>query len=135
MACFKFNRRFYEWRRSGAGVWLLASGSRVVARVSPDALYRGMCRVDLGDGRTLSDRLNLARAKDAALSRADRALDNGRVRPGGALLVRSDEGGAQPPLAKDLKAQVRPWRAIPTVGADDQVTRATPSRDQTDTAG
>jgi hypothetical protein len=53
------------------------TADRVVALVVPDRDYAGMWRIDFGDG-ALSDTVNLSRAKDAALHRADRAIENGR---------------------------------------------------------
>jgi hypothetical protein len=75
---FKFNRSFYEWRRAGA-LWLLIRTDRVVAVVVPDAHFPSMFRIRLPDG-SMSDMVNLTRAKDAALSLADAMLD-GRIRP------------------------------------------------------
>jgi hypothetical protein len=53
------------------------TAGRVVALVAPDRHHAGMWRIDFGDG-ALSDMANLSRAKDAALHRADRAIENGR---------------------------------------------------------
>jgi hypothetical protein len=78
---FHFNRRSYEWRQAGQN-WELTTGGQVVAQVIPDAIHPGMYRVDLGDD-PLSDMVNLTRAKDAALSLADRALEKGRRRAQG----------------------------------------------------
>src|SRR5260370_17921421 len=74
---FHFNRRSYEWRQVGQN-WELTTAGQVVAQVIPDALHPGMYRVDLGDD-PLSDLVNLTRAKDAALSLADRAIEAGRL--------------------------------------------------------
>jgi|SRR5580658_8165916 hypothetical protein len=74
---FKFNRSFYEWRRTGV-VWKLVRSRCVVATVSPDSHFPSMFRIKFPDG-PVTDMLNLARAKDAALSLADAAQD-GRIR-------------------------------------------------------
>jgi len=74
---FKFNRSLYEWRRTDA-VWSLIRSGRSVATVVPDRRLPHMFRIKLPDG-SISDMLNLARAKDAALSLADASLD-GRIR-------------------------------------------------------
>jgi hypothetical protein len=74
---FEFNRSFYEWRRNDA-VWSLIRSGRIVAIVFPDLGLPSMFRIKLPDG-SISDMVNLARAKDAALSLADGALD-GRIR-------------------------------------------------------
>jgi hypothetical protein len=74
---FKFNRSFYEWRRNDA-VWSLIRSGRIVATVVPDLRLPSMFRIKFPDG-SFSDMVNLARAKDAALSLADAALD-GRIR-------------------------------------------------------
>jgi hypothetical protein len=81
-AAFRFNRRTYAWRRADQRLELMTAG-RVVALVVPDRDYACMWRIDFGDG-ALSDMVNLSRAKDAALHRADRAIENGRQRPSGA---------------------------------------------------
>jgi hypothetical protein len=79
---FRFHRRTYEWRQTGQ-TWELTTAGQTVAQVVPDEKYPGMWRVDLGDD-PLSDMVNLTRAKDAALSLADRAIETGRLsRPGG----------------------------------------------------
>ena len=44
----------------------LKLGRRAVARIEPDSKWPGMGRVRRGDSRT--DRVNLSRAKDAAIS-------------------------------------------------------------------
>jgi hypothetical protein len=74
---FKFNRSLYEWRRTG-NVWKLICSGRVVATVEPDHRFSSMFRIKFPDG-SISDMVNLARGKDAALSLADAALD-GRIR-------------------------------------------------------
>jgi len=90
---FYFNRRSYEWRQVGQN-WELATASRVVAQVVADALHPGMYRVDLGDD-PLSDMVNLTRAKDAALSLADRAIEKGRQRVQGAPPISFPDPAAQ----------------------------------------
>src|SRR5262249_26049357 len=79
---FHFNRRSYEWRQVGRN-WELTTAGQVVAQVVPDALHLGMYRVDLGDD-PLSDIVSLSKAKAAALSLADRALEKGHLRSQGA---------------------------------------------------
>jgi hypothetical protein len=79
---FRFHRRIYEWRQSRS-LWELVTAGQITARVVPDAVHTAMYRVDLGDGG-LSDMVNLTRAKDAAVSLADRAIETGRLLlPGG----------------------------------------------------
>ncbi len=82
---FRFNRHQYRW----CGDELII-GSRVVAKVVPDATCSGMWRVDLGDGR-LSDMVNLSRAKDAAVALADAFIESGRQTPRRPPYVRSPE--------------------------------------------
>jgi hypothetical protein len=59
------------------------NAGRIVAVVVPDRDYACMWRIDFGDG-ALSDTVNLSRAKDAALHRADHPIENGRQPPSGA---------------------------------------------------
>src|SRR5258708_35646913 len=93
---FRFHRRTYEWRQTGQS-WELTTAGQTVAQGVPDALHPGMYRVDLGDD-PLSDMVNLTRAKDAALSLADRAIETGRLsRPGGAPLSVPDPAVPQQP--------------------------------------
>jgi hypothetical protein len=54
----------FKWKRHGAE-WRLYRDRRVVGRVVPDAEWPGMWRVQLPGG--LSEMVNLARARDAAL--------------------------------------------------------------------
>jgi len=61
------------WRRDGAD-WVLFSGRRRFGRVVPDSKYAGMWRSRLSGDR-LSDRANLAWAKNAVLAAAERELD------------------------------------------------------------
>jgi hypothetical protein len=61
------------WRRDGAG-WLLLAGRRRFGRVVPDPNHAGMWRSTRADGR-LSDRANLAWAKNAVLVAAERELE------------------------------------------------------------
>jgi hypothetical protein len=61
------------WRRDGAD-WVLFSGRRRFGRVVPDSKYAGVWRSMLSDGR-LSDRANLAWAKNAVLIAAERELE------------------------------------------------------------
>jgi hypothetical protein len=61
------------WRRDGAD-WVLFSGSRRFGRVIPDSTYARMWRSGLSGGR-LSDRANLAWAKNAVLMAAERELE------------------------------------------------------------
>jgi hypothetical protein len=74
---FKFNRSFYEWRQT-LHSWQLRRPGGAVTEVVPDSRYPSMYRVKLPDG-SISDMINLTRAKDAALSLADARLD-GRIR-------------------------------------------------------
>jgi hypothetical protein len=65
-----------RWRnrwRKGAHSFTLHRGGRgpALAMVEPDALYPGMWRVRMPDGR-YSNMVNLAQAKEAALSFVDR---------------------------------------------------------------
>jgi hypothetical protein len=91
---FRFNRRIYGWKQSGDR-WLLVTAGQIVARVVPDHVRPHMHRVALGDG-FLSDMVNLARAKDAALSLADRAVETGRLSPHGGPPVCETERAAIP---------------------------------------
>jgi len=61
------------WRRDGAD-WVLFLGRRRFGRVVPDSKYAGVWRSVLYGGR-LSDRANLAWAKNAVLMAAERELD------------------------------------------------------------
>src|SRR5262249_37789297 len=61
------------WRRDGAD-WVLFSGRRRFGRVVPDSKYAGVWRSVLSGGR-LSDRANLAWAKNAVLMAAERELE------------------------------------------------------------
>jgi hypothetical protein len=61
------------WRRDGAD-WVLFSGRRRVGRVVADSKYAGLWRSVLSGGR-LSDRANLAWAKNAVLMAAERELE------------------------------------------------------------
>jgi hypothetical protein len=61
------------WRRDGAD-WVLFSGRRRFGRVVPDSKYPGMWRSALSGDR-LSDRANLAWAKNAVLVAANRELE------------------------------------------------------------
>src|SRR5262249_32746139 len=61
------------WRRDRAD-WVLFSGRRRFGRVVPDSKYAGMWRSGLSGGR-LSDRSNLAWAKNAVLMAAERELE------------------------------------------------------------
>jgi hypothetical protein len=74
---FKFNKSFYEWRAAGVLRQLIRTG-RIVAVVVPDAHFPSMFRTKFPDG-SISEMVNLMRAKDAALSLADAVLD-GRIR-------------------------------------------------------
>jgi hypothetical protein len=70
---------------SWKGDWLYA-GSRKLIRIVPDQKYPHMWRVELPDDR-LTDMVNRSRAKDAALSFADRiirpkAYERGAATPG-----------------------------------------------------
>jgi hypothetical protein len=67
------------WRRDGAD-WVLFSGRHRFGRVVPDSKYAGVWRSVLSGGR-LSDRANLAWAKNAVLMAAERELEwEGRQR-------------------------------------------------------
>jgi hypothetical protein len=61
------------WQRDGAD-WVLFSGRRRFGRVVPDSKYAGVWRSVLSGGR-LSDRANLAWAKNAVLMAAERELE------------------------------------------------------------
>src|SRR5262245_23532708 len=61
------------WRRDGAD-WVLFSARRRFGRVVPDSKYAGVWRSVLSGGR-LSDRANLAWAKNAVLMAAERELE------------------------------------------------------------
>jgi hypothetical protein len=67
------------WRRDRAD-WVLFSGRRRFGRVVPDSKHAGVWRSVLSGGR-LSDRANLAWAKNAVLMAAERELEwEGRQR-------------------------------------------------------
>jgi hypothetical protein len=67
------------WRRDGAD-WVLFSGRRRFGRVVPDSKFAGVWRSVLYGGR-LSDKANLAWAKNAVLIAAERELEwEGRQR-------------------------------------------------------
>jgi hypothetical protein len=92
MASFRFGRRHYEWRQDGQ-CWELLTIGQVVARVVPDETHAGMYRIKVGDAPP-SDMVNLTRAKEAAVSMADRAIEIGRLRLRGASPIRvSDRAG------------------------------------------
>jgi hypothetical protein len=62
------------WRKDANGFTLTLGGrGRPLLEVVPDKTYAGMWRIQMPDGR-LSDMVNLARAKDAALSIAVRTI-------------------------------------------------------------
>jgi hypothetical protein len=104
---FRFHRRTYEWRQTGQS-WELTTAGQTVAQVAPDEKYPGMWRADLGDD-PLSDMVNLTRAKDAALSLADRAIETGRLsRPGGPPISFPDPAVPQQP--PDVPASPRASR-------------------------
>jgi hypothetical protein len=143
VAAFKFNRRRYQWRWSGDGIWHLTSNGNMVARVIPDDTYRWMYRIDLGD-RVLSDAVNLVRAKDAALSRADRAIGNCRQCAGKAPPIafgeaaeakeaRERAGTAR--LARRRKLRPPPLAEIAHHSADVPEPRTSESADGSDGAG
>jgi hypothetical protein len=58
-----------KWKRVGDS-WRLYEDRRCVGTVVPDGKYPGMWRAKLPGG--LSDMVNLTRAKDAVLGRAER---------------------------------------------------------------
>jgi hypothetical protein len=66
----------------------------VVAKVVPDAVYAGMWRIDLGDG-ALSDMVNLTRAKEAAVMRADAIIRQRHL--GASPMRRNDPAVAEEP--------------------------------------
>jgi hypothetical protein len=70
---FTYRGRTYHWRTDGSR-WELFMADRVVAKVVADVVYPKMWSIDLGDG-TLSDMINLSRAKDAARRLVDASLD------------------------------------------------------------
>jgi hypothetical protein len=80
------NTNTYHWRTNSSR-WELVTAGRVVAKVVPDAVYAGMWRIDLGDG-ALSDMVNLTRAKEAAVMRADAII---RKRHLGASSIRQND--------------------------------------------
>jgi hypothetical protein len=88
---FGFNGRTYQWLRDGQR-WDLRTGDHVVARVLPDVVYPNMYRVE--HRGALFDLASLSRAKDAALSIADRALDNRPARPQRRPPMRQNKRGA-----------------------------------------
>jgi hypothetical protein len=88
---FRFHGRGYQWLQDGQR-WDLRSGDLVVARVIPDVVYPNMFRVE--HRGTLSDLASLSRAKDAALTIADRALDNRPAKPQRRPPVRQVKRGA-----------------------------------------
>jgi hypothetical protein len=90
---FNFNRRTYQWQQVGKQ-WDLTTIGEVVAQVVPDAVP-GMYRVKIGD-RAPSDMVNLTRAKDVALSLADRAVEKGRQRPRRTAQARETEAAGSP---------------------------------------
>jgi len=95
MASFRFGRRHYEWRQDGRSCELI-SGGQVVARIIADETYAGMYRVKVGDAPP-SDMIDLTRAKDAAVSLADRAIETGRPRMRGASPISETGQGATTP--------------------------------------
>jgi hypothetical protein len=113
---FDFNRRSYEWRQVGQN-WELTTASQIVAQVVPDALHPGMYRIDLGDD-PLSDMVNLTRAKDAALSLADRALEKGRQRAQGGLSMHRSQPGlaTTPPQPSSAPGEAPMGEPIPSPG-------------------
>jgi hypothetical protein len=97
---FRFHGAIYRWQPTADGLTLKRSG-RVVAEVVPDERYPSMFRVKL-HGRSISDMINFARAKDAALRLADQAL---QTRPRWSIErapMRCDEGAATTP-ASDVR--------------------------------
>jgi hypothetical protein len=107
---FAFNGKTYQWLSIGHG-YELRTGGRSVARVVPDVAYPSMYRVER-DGK-LSDVANLSRAKDAALSLADRAIET-RARPvRRSPIARTKKGAtahpaAERPLSDRRRAPVNP---------------------------
>jgi hypothetical protein len=92
------------WRRDGAD-WVLFSGRRRFGRVVPDSKYAGVWRSVLS-GRRLSDRANLAWAKNAVLMAAERELEwEDRQRAAIAPPKCSERG-------MFLRAQPRPLRKL-----------------------
>jgi hypothetical protein len=125
---FKFNRSYYGWRQTG-GVWRLIRSSRVVAVVTPDPRFPSMFQIKFPDG-SISDIVNLTRAKDAALSLADAVLD-GRIRgfqaPG---IARSAE--ATRLQADSANAPRKPAGANPTRHRDGIASQHAAEPDQLD---
>ena len=90
------------WRRDGAD-WVLFSGCRRFGRVVPDSKYAGMWRSVLSGGR-LSDRANLAWAKNAVLMAAERELEwedrqRAAIAPPKSKEKRGVFEGSAPPIA------------------------------------
>jgi hypothetical protein len=104
---FRFHGAVYQWQRGAEGLELRRSHS-VVAEVVPDERYPSMFRVEL-PGRSISDIVNLARAKDAALRLADHALQTRPRCAVGRPPMRSDEGAATT-LASDVGRNAAPKR-------------------------
>jgi hypothetical protein len=105
---FKFGRSFYEWRRTPDS-WLLMQSRRVAAMLLPDPRFPSMFRIKLPNG-SISDMVNLTRAKDAALSLADAMLD-GRKRGFQAPAIAPMEA-ARPNRATTRTHRRRPYAQI-----------------------
>jgi hypothetical protein len=73
-SAFRFHGAIYRWLPTADRLKLKRSG-RVIAEVVPDERYLSMFRVKLPD-RSVSEMVNLSRAKDAALRLADHALQD-----------------------------------------------------------
>ena len=72
MTAANSNRLRFCWRATGEGLALhLGRGTQRLALVIADGRYPGMYRVRMPDG-SLSDMVNLTRAKDAGLALARR---------------------------------------------------------------
>jgi hypothetical protein len=106
---FKFSRSFYEWKRTPDS-WLLMQSRRIAAVLLPDPRFLPMFRIKLPDG-SISDMVNLTRAKDAALSLADAVLD-GRKRGFQAPGIAPSMAAARPNRATTRTPRGRPYAQI-----------------------
>src|SRR5262245_47544705 len=112
------------WRRDRAD-WVLFSGRRRFGRVVPDSKYAGVWRSVLSGGR-LSDRANLAWAKNAVLMAAERELEwedrrraavtppkcpekRGAVERAASPVAKTVEGVAPTPHAQTPSAERADW--------------------------
>jgi hypothetical protein len=95
------------WRRDRAD-WVLLSGRRRFGRVVPDSRYAGVWRSVLSGGR-LSDRANLAWAKNAVFMAAERELEwEGRQRAASAPPKCPEKRGVFESAASPVASPARP---------------------------